>query len=418
LLLFVHKKKTLSCSPCQDRRSPIPSLPPSSDLDPFAAEFRADPFIHYAQLRALGPVVRLERYNIWAVTRHQEARHVLTDWQVFSNKGGGGLANFFKTPPWRQPSIILEVDPPEHDRARAILIRVLSPAAVRKMRPQFERVATELVDHAVELGSFEAIEHLVQPFPLAVFPDEVGMAKQGRDHLLTYGAMVFGAFGPSTPWLEELMKRSEPAVTWITAHCQREALAPDGLGAGIYAAADAGEITETEAGLLVRSLLSAGVDTTIDSIGLTLRCLAEHPDQWRLLREDPSLARAAFEEATRYDASSQSLFRTTLREVELAGVTIGKHEKVLVFVGSAGRDSDRWEDPDRFDILRRPAGHLGYGTGVHGCVAQTLARLEGEVFFRTLAEKVTILEPAGAAALRLNPGLRGLAQLPLRLGAK
>jgi hypothetical protein len=208
-----------------------------------------------------------------------------------------------------------------------------------------------------------------------------------------------------------------PAVgEWILAHCQRDALAPVGLGASIYAAADTGEITGAEATLLVRSLLSAGVDTTIDSIGLALRCLIDHPDQWRLLQEAPSLARAAFEEATRYDSSSQSLFRTTLRAVEFAGAQLAKHEKVLVLVGSAGRDPARWDDPDRFDIRRKLNGQIGYGTGIHGCVAQMMARLEGEVFFRNLATKVKTLEAAGASALRLNPGLRGLSTLPIAIG--
>jgi len=387
----------------------------TSDLDPFSAEFRADPFPHYAELRALGPIVWLERYGVWVVSHYEQVRTVLTDYEIFSNAGGGGLTNYFKEPPWRQPSIILEVDPPEHSRTRAVLMRVVSATAVRGMRDAFEQVAGELFERALEAWTFDAIPDLVQPFPLTVFPDAVGLAKEGRENLLTYGSMVFGAFGPSTPWYEELMLQAPAVGAWIMAHCQREALAPVGLGASIYTAADAGEITGAEATLLVRSLLSAGVDTTIDSIGLALRCLIDHPDQWRLLKGEPSLARATFEEATRYDSSSQSLFRTTLRPVEFAGVQLGKHEKVLVLVGSAGRDPARWDDPDRFDIRRKLTGQIGYGTGIHGCVAQMMARLEGEVFFRNLATKVRTLEAVGPSALRLNPGLRGLSTLPIAI---
>jgi cytochrome P450 len=387
----------------------------TSDLDPFSPEFRADPYAHYAQLRALGPIVWLERYGIWVVSHYEQVRAVLTDWEVFSNAGGGGLANYFAVPPWRPPSIILEVDPPAHSRTRAVLMRVVSGPAVRGMRGEFERAADRLFDRALEMGRFDAIPHLVQPFPLTVFPDAVGLAQEGRENLLTYGAMVFGAFGPVTPWYEDLMTRADEVGAWIEARCARGALTGDGLGAAIYAAADAGEITADEARMLVRSLLSAGVDTTIDSIGLALRCLIDHPDQWRRLKDDPSLARAAFEEATRYDSSSQSLFRTTLREVTFAGATLGKHEKVLALVGSAGRDPARWEDPDRFDISRRLIGQIGYGAGIHGCVAQMMARLEGEVFFQTLAAKVTTLESAGESKLRLNPGLRGLSSLPVAI---
>ena len=387
----------------------------TSDLDPFSPDFRADPYTCYAELRALGPIVWLERYGIWVVSHYEQVRSVLTDWEVFSNAGGGGLTNYFKEPPWRPPSIILEVDPPLHNRTRAVLMRVVSAMAVRGMRDGFEQVADQLFERALALGSFDAIPDLVQPFPLTVFPDAVGLAREGRENLLTYGSMVFGAFGPSTPWYEELMLQAPAVSHWILARCARDALAPVGLGASIYAAADAGEITAAEATLLVRSLLSAGVDTTIDSIGLALRCLIDHPDQWRLLKDDPSLARAAFEEATRYDSSSQSLFRTTQREFEFAGAQLGRHEKVLVLVGSAGRDPARWDDPDRFDIRRKLTGQIGYGTGIHGCVAQMMARLEGEVFFRNLATKVETLEAAGPSALRLNPGLRGLSSLPVAI---
>ena len=108
----------------------------------------------------------------------------------------------------------------------------------------------------------------MQRFPLTVFPDAVGMRRgEDRSNMLVYGAMVFGGFGPVTPWYEELMKQAESVSAWIMERCQRDALAPGGIGAAIYAQADTGVIEEWEATLLVRSLLSAGVDTTIDSIG-------------------------------------------------------------------------------------------------------------------------------------------------------
>lgn len=390
-----------------------------SDLDPFSPEFRADPYTPYAQLRELGPMVWLEKYGIWTVARYKEVREVLMDWQRFSNAGGGGIKNYFIEKPWRRPSLILEVDPPEHQRTRRALMRVLSTASIQQLRQIFQQRAEEMVDQALELGTFDAIPALVQRFPLTVFPDAVGMPAEDRSNMLVYGSMVFGGFGPITPWYEELMQQAEAVTEWIMARCQREVLTPDGIGAAIYAQADAGEIEHWEATLLVRSLLSAGVDTTIDSIGLCLRCLAERPDQWALLRNDPSLARAAFEEATRYDSSSQSLFRTTLADCEFAGMQLKRHQKVLVLLGAAGRDAERWSEPDRFDITRRAsAGQIGYGTGIHSCVAQMMARLEGEVFFHALAQKVESIEIVGTPRLRLEPGLRGLASLPLRLTRK
>jgi hypothetical protein len=254
---------------------------------------------------------------------------------------------------------------------------------------------------------------------LTVFPDAVGMQREDRSNMLVYGAMVFGGFGPVVPWYENLMQQAEAVSAWIMERCRRENLTPDGIGAAIYAQADAGVIDRGEAALLVRSLLSAGVDTTIDSIGLCLRCLADHPDQWELLQSDPGMARAAFEEATRYDSSSQSVFRTTLEDFEFDAVPLQKHQKVLVLIGAAGRDPAKWTEPDKFDITRRvTASQIGYGAGIHSCVAQMMARLEAEVFLRALALKVGHIELAGTPQLRLQPGLRGLSSLPVRLTRK
>ena len=388
-----------------------------SDLDPFSPEFRANPFNPYAKLRELeAPLVWLTRHSIWAVSRYEPVRAVLSDWKHFSNAGGGGIKNYFVVKPWRRPSLILEVDPPEHQRTRKVLMQALAPERLQRLRATFEVQADALIEAALAKGTLDAIPELVQRFPLTVFPDAVGMKREDRSNMLVYGAMVFGGFGPVTPWYEELMKQADSVSAWIMERCRREALSPDGIGAAIYEQADSGVIEEAEATLLVRSLLSAGVDTTIDSIGLCLRCLAEHPEQWALLRADPDLARAAFEEATRYDSSSQSLFRTTLEDFDFQGVPLLKHQKVLVLIGAAGRDPAKWSDPDRFDITRRvTASQIGYGAGIHSCVAQMMARLEGEVFFRALAQKVAHIELAGPAQLRLQPGLRGLSSLPVRL---
>jgi cytochrome P450 len=388
-----------------------------SDLEPFSAEFRENPFVPYARLReAAAPIVWLNRHSIWVVSRYAAVRAVLGDWKRFSNAGGGGLANYFLEPPWRRPSLILEVDPPEHQRTRRVLMQVLSADRLQRLRAGFEAVADALIDEALERGTLDAIPDLVQRFPLTVFPDAVGLQREDRSPMLTYGAMVFGGFGPVTAWYEELMQQADAVSAWIMARCQRDALTAGGIGAAIYDRADAGDIEEWEATLLVRSLLSAGVDTTIDSIGLCLRCLAEHPDQWARLRNEPGLARAAFEEATRFDSSSQSLFRTTLEPLEFEGVQLERHQKVLVLIGAAGRDPAQWPEPDRFDITRRvTAGQIGYGAGIHSCVAQMMARLEGEVFFAALARKVQHIELAGVPQLRLQPGLRGLRTLPLRL---
>ena len=165
-------------------------------------------------------------------------------------------------------------------------------------------------------------------------------------------------------------------------------LRPGGFGACIHARVDAGDITAAEAPLLVRSLLSAGLDTTVNGIGAAVYCLARYPDQLARLRQDPTLARNAFEEAVRFESPVQTFFRTTTREVEIGGHRIGEGEKVLMFLGAANRDPRRWENPDSYDITRRTSGHVGYGSGIHMCVGQLVARLEGETMMAALARKV------------------------------
>ena len=165
----------------------------------------------------------------------------------------------------------------------------------------------------------------------------------------------------------------------------------------------------------MRSFLSAGVDTTVNGIGNALWCLARHPEAYAKLHADPTLARAAFEESLRYESAVQTFFRTTSRPVELAGVRIPAGSKVLTVLAAANRDERQWPNPERFDIERRPTGHMAFGSGIHGCVGQVVARLEGELVLAALAKRFARIELAGEPTRRLNNTLRALATLPLRL---
>jgi 4-methoxybenzoate monooxygenase (O-demethylating) len=393
------------------------STTPISTVDPFSREFLTDPYPFHEALREAGPVVRLERYAIWAMARHEEVRASLMDWETFCSSAGVGLSDFRKDPPWRPPSLILEADPPLHTRTRAVLTRILSAAAMKKLWAAFERDAVELVEHLVARGSFDAIKDLAEIYPLKVFPDAVGLAEEGRENLLPYGNMAFNAFGPRNDLFDQAMANAQPVTAWIMSRCQRAALAPDGLGAQIYAAADAGALTENEASLLVRSFLTAGLDTTVVGLGNALFCFAQYPEEWRRLRRDPSLARAAFDEVLRFESPVQTFFRTTTRAVEVSGTKLGEGEKVLLFLAAANRDARRWENPDRFDITRRSMGHLAFGVGIHGCVGMAVARLEAEVVLTLLAQKVEAIELDGEPERRLNNTLRGLSRLPVRVRA-
>jgi 4-methoxybenzoate monooxygenase (O-demethylating) len=390
---------------------------PGCNVDPFCEAYLADPLPAQAVLRDAGPVVYLPRYDVFACARYAEVHATLSNWQDFSSARGVGLADFAKEEPWRLPSLLLETDPPLHDRTRRLMDRVLSPAAVRALRAEFACAADALIDSLLERGRFDAIADLAEAYPLAVFPNAVGIPCDNRRFLLPYSNMVFNSFGPRNRLFEEAVRDAAPVLEWVQQQSRRASLAPAGFGAVIHAAADSGEVTREEAEILVRSLLTAGVDTTVNGLTAALYNLARFPDQFRLLRADPSLVRPAFEEAVRLESPVQTFFRTTRRTVEIGKEMIAEGRKVLLLLGAANRDPRRWQRPDEFDITRRSAGHVGFGTGIHGCVGAVLARLEGELLLSALARKVVRIEITGEPRRRLNNTLRGLASLPMRFHA-
>jgi cytochrome P450 len=388
---------------------------PHLDVDPFDMNFFADPYPTHELLREAGPVVYLDKWNVYGVARYAEVHAVLNDPATFCSSRGVGLSDFSKEKPWRPPSLILEADPPAHTRTRAVLSTVLSATVMKQLRGQFAAAAEARLDALLEKRRFDAIADLAEAYPLSIFPDALGLRPEGREHLLPYASLVFNAFGPPNELRKEAIERSAPHQAYVAEQCQRDNLTPGGIGACIHAHVDTGAITATEAPLLVRSLLSAGLDTTVNGIGAAVYCLARFPDQFQKLRDDPTLARNAFEEAVRFESPVQTFFRTTTRDVELSGARIGEGEKVLMFLAAANRDPRRWEAPDSYDITRRTSGHVGYGSGIHMCVGQLVARLEGEVMMAALARRVARIDITGEPKRLFNNTLRGLSSLPVEI---
>src|SRR3954463_10512212 len=379
-----------------------PAGVPSLDVDPFSTEFFDNMHTIHQVLREAGPVVWLAKWGIYGVARYAEGHGVLHDPLTFCSGRGVGLSDFAKEKPWRPQSIILEADPPAHTRTRAGLNQVLSATALKPLRAHFTAVAEAKIDELLARGSFDAVADLAESYPLSVFPDAMGLKQDGRENLLPYASLVFNAFGPPNALRQEALERSAPHQAYVAAQCQRDNLAPGGFGACIHARADAGDITHAEAPLLVRSLLSAGIDTTVNGLGAAVYCLARFPEQFARLRSDPTLARNAFEEAVRYESPVQTFFRTTTRAIEIGEHVIGEGEKVLMFLAAANRAPRRWQTPDSYDITRRTSGHVGFGGGIPRCVGQLVARLEGEVLLTALARKVATLTISGPIERRYN----------------
>lgn len=394
-------------------------LPPVTTLsiDPYSPENLLDRTQVQHQVRESAPVVYLDALGVYATGRYDTIREVFANWPHFQVGAGVGLSNFHKEKPWRPKANPTETDPPEHDASRRVLTEVLGMRTLRKLREKWLAEAEELVDSVLAGGTtdIDAMADLAAAFPLKVFPDAVGLPEDNRIDLLAYGDLVFNAFGPQNEHFLRGAARLSELSQWVTTLCQRENLSPDGFGSAIWAAADRGEIDLEQAPLVVRSLLSAGIDTTVHGVAGILHAFATHPHEWEELRANPSLARRAFDEAVRWASPLQYVFHTTAEALELEGTAIGKHEKIMLVIGGGNRDPRRWDDPDEFTLARDPSGHVGFGMGLHQCVGQHVARLEAEVLLTVLAERVARIELTATPERGVNNTLQTWKNLPMRL---
>lgn len=394
---------------------------PVMDDDPFGHDILEDPHEFHRRLRDAGPLVYLSRYDVYAMGRFDQVRRSLNDWQSFQSSAGVGLANFRYEPPWRPPSLLLEADPPAHDAVRAALSTILNPRSLRGLRDKWFADAEQLVEEIADRHSVDGVTDIAQAFPLRVFSDAAGFPAEGRENLLPYSNHLFNTYGPPNDLVENGLGSIDELSRWVNDRCQRDALAStvfDGqptFGAQIYAAADRGDITHEQAPRLVRSLISAGLDSTIHALAGTLHAFATHPDQWQRLRSDRLLVRVAFEEALRWHSPVQTFFRTATRTMSVDGFVVPDGKKILMFLGSANHDPREWNDPDRFDLSRNPSGHVGFGMGIHQCVGQHVARQEAEALLTALVNRFSAIELAGTPRVHLNNTLRGFESLPLAL---
>jgi 4-methoxybenzoate monooxygenase (O-demethylating) len=388
---------------------------PCLDIDPFDEAFLANPYAHHSALRDAAPVVWLPAINAFGVARYAPVKAILEDPATYVSGRGVGLADFAKEEPWRPPSLLLEADPPLHDRTRGLMNKVVSLPSLRAMRAGWMAKAQLLVEELIARKRFDGITELSEEFPLRVFPDTIGLMDKGRENLIPYGTATFNAFGPRNRLFEEGNAKAAGAIAWVAEACKRRNLKPGGCGMGVYEAADRGDCTADEAERLVRSFLSAGVDTTVNGIGNMILAFAENPSEWAKLRASPKLVPRAFEESLRFDGTVQTFFRTAARDTEIEGVPIPEGSKLLLFFAAANRDPRHWDEPDRFNIERVSSGHLGFGFGIHQCLGQMMARMEAEVLLETLIPRVARFRLTGKPVRRINNTLHALASLPLEI---
>ncbi|MFI5624004.1 cytochrome P450 [Nocardioides sp. NPDC051685] len=398
---------------------------PELDIDPFAEDVLADPQDFFTRLRETGPVVKLQQsegHDIVGVGRDAVMRAIFENSADFLNSRGGGILDLARDEPFRTPGVLQETDPPYHDRVRKVMTDVISPRHLRVLRQEFQKQADELVDKLLDLQEFDAHTDLAEAYPLRVIPDAImGARPYGRENLLRYSVWLFESMGPKTPRAKQVLESVENiqgALAWVTESTKRENVSPGSFGAMLWEAVDQGLLTADEAGLMTRSLVGAGVDTTIYALGMAVNLLVDNPDQYAKLHADPSLGKFAFEEGLRWGSPVRQIWRTPSRDLEIEGVPVREEQKIMLVMGAANHDPERWGPTAAdFDITRDASGHLSLGRGIHACVGAPIARLEADALLSTLARRVKSIERVGPSTPYVNNSLRGWTSIPVRITA-
>jgi cytochrome P450 PksS len=394
-------------------------------------EFKADPYPFYARLRADAPVYRVTlptREIAWLVTRYDDVAMVLRDERFVKDASNAMTPQQFARQPWFRKAFkslkrnMLNVDPPDHPRLRALAHKAFTPRRIEQMRERIQGLTNGLLDDVRDRGRMDLIRDYALPLPTTIIAELLGVPAGDRHRFHRWSnAIVSAADSPRrmltavpNSWL--LMRYIRRAIK------DRRANPGDDLLSDLIRAEEAGAtLSEDELSSMVFLLLVAGHETTVNLIGSGVLALLEHPDQTARLRDNPGLMKPAVEELLRYTSPVEMATERYAREdVAIAGITVPRGEMVMAVLASANRDERQFASADSLDLSREPNKHLSFGLGAHFCLGAPLARLEGQIAISTLLHRVPDLRLAVApAALRWRRGLllRGLESLPVAFGS-
>lgn len=387
---------------------------PRTAIDMFSAESVRNARAVDDSIRELAPVVFLERENIMVLGRYEHVAKGLVDWKGFSS-----TSRPWHDPKSVRPEILLTDDPPRHTQVRAVIGRALSPKAMKHAEESFQRDAETLVDELMSRtgDEIDAVKDITARYVHKVLPDLMGLPTEGREAMTPFGNAVWATMGPANELFDQAMAAAGNSFDWVDWAGNRENIRPDSLGGEMYAAADRGEISEADAKLLTLTILSAGSDTTVITMANAINAFARYPEQYEILRGDPSLLRNAFDEALRWDSPSRLAGRIAKEDIAIEDHVIPAGTRCGLLFAAANRDPRKWDEPDRFDIRRDLKGHIGWGYGIHMCVGKALAQMEADALLGELVKRVARIEPAGEPEPWMTTIGHGPIKVPVRLHA-
>ena len=395
----------------------------------FSGPLGDDPYGLYADVREeapVRPVVLADGRPAWIVTGYAEGRQALLDPRlVKSIPRALAVRPEIVAPGFAHPLFgrhMLASDGEDHARLRRLLGGTFSTARMAALRPRVQAIVDGLLDELKRLPAGEPVDlvsNFTLPLPITVIFELLGVPIDDRGRLRAWFETIFTdpvapADGPGGRAAADAMY----AYLGDLIAAKRSAPRDDLLSA-MAASVDDDCLDEEELLSTAWLLIVAGHDTTVNLLGNGLVALFRHPDQLARLRADLSLVPQAVEEFLRYDGPVQhTTFRMTSEPVTIGGVNIPAHEQVLVVTAAANRDPGHFGEPDRLDIARSDNHHIAFGHGIHFCLGAPLARLEGDIAFRSLLSRFPGLRPAVPLdrihwTYRLT--LRGLVALPVLL---
>jgi cytochrome P450 len=417
----------------------------SVSFDPFSPAWRDDPYPKYRELRERAPVHLSPEAGVWCVSRYDDVMVVLKSHDLFSSRAmmtqlmlGGE-----KKPPvtlrsllfavrmlWQArvnpfalpgvPSLIAS-DGDRHTLLRAIVNRGFTPRQIA----DWEKRAREIVAGcmaSLRSGRFDVVRDLAIPLPVTVIAEMLGIEPERRHDFKRWSDVVIdnatGA-GRADPFGPAVLAAFAEMATYVVRIARRRQKQPaDDLISQLVSIGGGEGLSPIELVQFVTLLLVAGNETTTNLIGNATGALLDHPEQLARVAADPGLVPALIEETLRYDAPVQLVFREALADVEVGGVRIPAGATVVPLLGSANRDERRFPEPDRFDVMRNPQGHVGFGFGKHFCLGASLARLEAKVALEALVPELVRLRRGEARVARVDSFLvRGPSRLPLEEAA-
>lgn len=361
------------------------------DIDLVSGEFWGrDPHDALTWMRHHEPVYLDERNGVWGISKYHDVKEISKNPAVFSNAGG-------IRPDSGPVPMMIDMDDPEHLRRRKLVNKGFTPKQIRDQEPKVRRVVDRIIDGVCERGECDFVTDVAAWLPLVMIADALGFEEKDHAALLEWSDDLLKGLGAPDPAAAERMMNAAALYHAYMEKVieQRRAQPSDDLaGILVHAEVDGHRLDDEEIVMESLLILIGGDETTRHVISGGAYQLLTHRDQWDDLRRDRSLLPSAVEEMLRWVTPIKNMARTVTRDVEVRGRQLRAGQKLLLLYPSANRDEDVFDDPFRFDIRRSPNEHVAFGFGTHFCLGNSLARLELNVMFDRLLDRLPDLQLA------------------------